>query len=238
MLFKSIRPLGLLVAGLFAAACQQDSTAPSLQADAGLEAAISQMEADAGDAVRSGDADRAERLNAGASALRRGIRPTQIEVKIKGESYRYLAIMVGVVRVNPAGERVLFRNLFAWNGKPPKAVLEVAAKADHGVFGHPAIASLNDEASPLEGARGRWKDLVNHERWAATSGFANMVLVGTGDPCPVQPADAARRCFLAKFDIRIDGRFQLLLPDGPSGDAIEITTAADGVNGVVLKPAD
>jgi hypothetical protein len=43
---------------------------------------------------------------------------------------------------------------------------------------------------------------------------------------------------LARWDLRINGNFQLLGDEGPGGNPVEIHTNADGVSGVVIKPAD
>ncbi|HSE54035.1 MAG TPA: hypothetical protein VLB00_17735, partial [Gemmatimonadales bacterium] len=63
-------------------------------------------------------------------------------------------------------------------------------------------------------------------------------LAGTGGACPAQLPAAALRCVLAAFDIRINGSFQLLGTGGPDGQPVEIHTNADGVHGVVIKPAN
>lgn len=89
-----------------------------------------------------------------------------------------------------------------------------------------------------DGARGQWKDLVNHRLWVATAGSAALELAATGNACPIQPADVRLRCILATFAIRITGSFQLVGSGGPDGSPIEIHTNADGVHGVVIKPAD
>lgn len=230
---RSIRPLALLAGALFAGACQEGSPTAPAEASLELQAAMAQA---GDDAARSGDSERAEALSHGARALRWGIRPSRIEVKVKNETYRYLAIVVGVVRQRADGERVLVRSLVAWTGRPPTALLHVISTSDQALFGHPDNGNGNDGGP--EGARGQWKDLVNHELWVATAGSANLELLGIGDACPVQPPSVALRCVLARYDIRINGKFQLAGTGGPDGPPIEIHTNADGVHGVVIKPAD
>ena len=227
---RSIRPLTLLAGTLLASACRESSPTAPAEPDLELEAAITVAGAEA---ARSGDTERAEALSHGVRALRWGIRPSTIEVKIKNETYTYLAIVVGVVRHRGA-ERVLVRSLLAWTGRPPTALLHVISASDQALFGHPGNG--NGNGGP-DGARAQWKDLANHELWVATAGSADITLLDTGDPCPVQPPGRALRCLLASYDLRINGNFQLVGPDGPNGAPIEIHTSADGVHGVVIKPA-
>jgi len=231
---KSLRSLAFLAAGLFAAACQEGAPTAPAEADLELQAAI---EAAGDAAVLSGDADRAEALKHGAQALRWGIRPSRIDVKIQNETTEYLAIVVGLVRRGAGGERVLIRHLVAWTGRPPTALLQVTSKSEQALFGHPN-GNGNGNGNDPDAARGQWKDLVNHEVWVATAGSADLELAGTGGACPKQPPAAALRCVLASFDIRINGSFQLLETGGPNGPPVEIHTNADAVHGVVIKPAN
>jgi len=231
---KSLRSLALSAAALFAAACQEGSPTAPAEVDLELQAAMTAAE---GAAVVSGDADRAEALRHGAQALRWGIRPSRIEVKIQNETTEYLAIVVGMVRRGPGGERIMVRHLVAWTGRPPTALLQVTSKSEQALFGHPN-GNGNGNGNDPDAARGQWKDLVNHEVWVATAGSADLELLGTGGACPTQPPAAALRCVLASFDVRVNGSFQLLAPGGPDGPPVEIHTNADGVHGVVIKPAN
>lgn len=225
----SYRSFALLAAGLFVAACQEGTPTAPAEADLEMQAAMSV----AGNAaVASGDTALAAVLRDGAAG-RWGIRPSQIEVKIKNEKFTYLAIVVGRERRRDDGTRELLRTLVAWTGRPVTAVLHVATKSDHGLFGPPN----NGNGDGPDGARGQWKDLVAQQLWIATAGSADLELLSTGGACPVQPADARLRCVLASYDVRVNGNFQLLGPDGPDGNPIEIHTNADGVHGVVIKPA-
>ena len=228
---RSLRLPVLLAAGLFVAACQQGTPTMPAEADLSLQATLTE----AGNAaVLSGDTARSEALRHGAQALRWGIRPSRIEVKLKNETYPYLAIVVGVVRHRANGGRVLVRSLVAWTGRPPTALLQVTSASEQALFGHPD-GNGNGDSGP-DGARGRWHDLVNRELWVATAGSADLELLRTGGSCPIQPS-GPHRCVLASFDIRINGSFQLLGNDGPDGPPMEIHTNADGVHGVVIKPA-
>ena len=230
---KSLRALAILAAALIAGGCQESSpTGPAEADDLELQAAI----AAAGDAaVQSGDTERAAALRDGAAALRGGIRPSRIEVKIGNETHPYLAIVVGTIRRAGGEERVLVRHLVAWTGRRPAALLQVTSKTEHALFGHPGG---NGNGNDPDAARGLWKDLVNREIWVATAGSAELELAGTGGACPAQLPAAALRCVLAAFDIRINGSFQQLGTGGPDGQPVEIHTNADGVHGVVIKPAN
>jgi len=228
---KSLRSVALLTAGWLAVACQESSPTMPAEADLGLQSALT---VDVEAAVRSGDPERAEALRHAATALRWGIRPSRIEVKIQNEQVTYLAIVVGVTRRGSDGSSVLVRSLVAWTGRPPTALFHVISASEQALFGPP---QGNGNGGP-DGARGQWKDLVNHQLWVATAGSADLELAATGNGCPIQPLDVRLRCVLATFDIRINGSFQLLGPGGPDGAPIEIHTNADGVHGVVIKPAD
>jgi hypothetical protein len=229
---KSLRAMALFAVALGGAACQEGSPTAPAEVDLELQAAI---EAAGEAAVQSGDADRAQALREGASALRGGIRPSRIAVKIQNETHEYLAIVVGTIRRAGGEERMLVRHLVAWTGRRPTALLQVTSKSDQALFGHPGG---NGSGNGPDGARGLWKDLVNREIWVATAGSADLELAGTGGACPAQLPAAALRCVLATFDIRINGSFQLLATGGPDGPPIEIHTNADGVHGVVIKPAN
>jgi hypothetical protein len=230
---KAAGSIRFLALALLASACQ-DGAAPvapseSDQASLELQAAVTQAGLEA---ELSGDADRAEVLRHGARALRWGIRPTEIEVKIQNETFTYLAIVVG--RVHQRGDqRVLVRSLVAWKGRPLAALLNVTSASDHALFGHPG----NGNGGP-DGARGHWKNFAAHEVWVATAGTADLELLGTGDACPMQPPAIGLRCVMARWDVRVNGNFRLVGDDGPGGSPVEIHTNPDGVVGVVLKPAE
>ena len=224
--------IALAVASILAACEQGPATAPiDVEPSGSLELALEQM---AGEAERDGRTDRAEAYRGGIRALRFGVRPSEIEVKIKNETYRYLAIVVGVERSRGDGERVLVRSLLAWTGHRPSAILQVSSASDFGLFGHPGSGSAVAESPGA--ARGIWSDLVNRQRWVATSGSADLELAGTGAVCPAPTAaDPAVKCVLASWDVRINGSFEPY-PDG--GEHLQIHTNEDGVNGVVLSSRD
>jgi len=239
MSLRALRPLGLLLGlTLFLAACEEAPTGPAPESEPEPELAPTPelaMDQLATEAVRDGDAERADFYRGGAIALRLGVRPSEIEVRIQNETFVYKAIMVGVVRIR-GDQRVLFRTLLAWTGEPrPEAILQVASRTDLGLFGQPDHADGGVTDNPGR-ARGRWADLVNRERWVATSGSAGMELVETGAACPIPTTtDAAFGCVLARYDIRINGVFRPAGSD-QGGPPKPIHTNADGVNGVVLSP--
>lgn len=225
---RALRSVTILAAGWLAIACQDGTTTGPVEADVSVETTLG---ASADLAAQGGDTARAEALRDAANAVRLGIRPSQIEVKIKNEKYTYLAVVIGRERRSSTGQAVLIRSLVAWTGRPTSALLHVIQASDHGLFGGNGNGSDNGPG----GARGQWKDLAAHELWVATAGSSDIELKGTGDTCPA-PASTLR-CVLAKWDVRVNGSFQLVGDGGPAGNPIEIHTNADGVNGVVIKPA-
>ena len=232
---RAVGSFSFLALALLASACQ-DGAAPVTpsepdQVSLEVQAAVEQAGLEA---ELSGDADRADVLRHGVRALRWGIRPTEIEVKIHNETFTYLAIVVG--RVHQRGDqRILVRSLVAWKGRPLAALLNVTSASDHALFGHPGNG--NGNGGP-DGARGQWKNLSAHELWVATAGTVDIELLNIGDACPMQPAAIGLRCVLARWDVKVNGNFQLMGQDGPGGSPIEIHTNPDGVVGVVLKPAE
>ncbi len=227
---RALRSVTLLAAGWLAAACQEGTPTTPVEADVSVATALGA----AGDvAAQGGDTERAEALRDAANAVRLGIRPSQIDVKIKNEKFTYLALVIGRERRSTSGERRLIRTLVAWTGRPTSALLHVIQATDHGLFGGNGNGSDNGPG----GARGQWKNLVAQELWVATAGSSDIELKGTGGSCPNPLADATLRCVLAKWDVRVNGNFQLGGDAGPDGNPIEIHTNADAVNGVVIKPA-
>jgi len=228
---RSLRSLAPLLAAAVATACEGALTSTA-ELDLGITSAIAEAEVAAS---LAGDVERADALRHGAAALRWGVRPSTIEVAIEGETVRYLALVVGVERTTPSGDRMLIRSLVAWTGRPPTAMLEVTSASDLGVFGPPATSA--DVATRPGGARGRWKNLLNHELWLATSGEAGLELVETGEACPKQPDNPALRCALAFWNVRLDGGFQQHGLLGPSGPTVPIAASANAVHGVVISAA-
>jgi hypothetical protein len=193
----------------------------------------------AAEANRDGDVDAASGFSGGALALRMGVRPSEIAVQLDGRTVRYLALVAGIARQLRNGDVVLQRTLIAWTGDPhPTAVLQVSLVSDQGVFGFPS--DLASAADPRGRARGTWVNLRERLRFVATAGGAGIQLASTGAPCEGTLADL--RCVEARYDVRVNGVFHALLRrDGVETDAsrrLEIQTAADGVNGVLVGPRE
>ena len=226
MRYRSFRPLALMLGlALATTGCEDVKLGTSLdeEAQAALAPEVElafQMEAAA--AAASGDTERAAAVRDGIRAMRFGVQPSDIEVKIKNETFAYKAIVVGRVFLNRNGDRVLVRALLAWDGNRPAAVLHVAQKTDKGLFG--------------SSARGRWNNRALAQVWMATAGSSDIELLGTGHSCPIQPAEAlALSCVVGSWDVRINGKFELL-PD--LTEHVEIHTNESGVAGVVLSPIE
>lgn len=211
--------LAVLVA--FGAACTDGPSGPSVEDAPHIEAAL---EALAVEANRTGDAEAATAWSGGALAIRLGAEPTDIAVVFDGESVRYKAVVVGAVYPDGAGGTILRRSLIAWTGHPrPAAVLQVTTLHDEASF----------DQSTLR-ARGVWADLRRGLRWLAVRGGASLVLDETGEPCLRQPGDTQLRCVTASFDVRLAGLFRLRSTTLTTSRAVEISTAADGVSGVII----
>ncbi len=227
--------LGLGAALMALAACESTPSGPEAPEGAELELALEEMAAEANSA---GDPDAADAFNDGLSALRFGVRPTEIAVHIGDEVVRYNALVVGVVVRHDGTRELMRRSLVAWTGnRRPMALLQATSFTDEAEFGFPADLAARPD---VEGrARGSWLDLVRGHRFVATSGPVKMVVRGTGEPCPSVPADAPVICVVARWDVRLEGLFKLLLRRDARGvsDAttLVIATAADDMNGVVLS---
>ena len=226
-------PLMLVAAALTLAACEEGvDLGVEPTEDAQIELALEQMVAEANSA---GDADAAASFSDGLVAIRLGARPTEIGVSIDGELVRYQAVVTGIVRARGSA-LVMHRSLVAWTGQPRvTAVLQVSSFTDQAVFGFPARLTTTDVVGR---ARGTWADLERGHRFVATDGSAALQVASQGDPCPNQPNDSSLRCVLARWNIRVDGDFHLLLrrddAEADQGRRLEIKTAEDGVSGIVV----
>ena len=233
MIFRPFRPLALMLGLALATTGCEDvniGTNPEPEAQAAVAPEVSlAFQQEAAAAASAGDTERADALQDGIRAFRFGIRPSDIEVKIKNETFSYKAIVVGRVYLNRNGERVLVRVLLAWDGNRPPAVLHVAQKTDKGLFGGTPPGN-----SEVGGARGRWNDRANQQVWMATAGSSDIELLTTGHACPIQPAaELALSCVVGSWDVRVNGKFELL-PD--LAEQVEIHTNEGSVIGVVLSP--
>jgi hypothetical protein len=229
MTLSRLLGLGMLAA---VAACDAGPLAPD---DANEDPAAA-LDLLAADANRTGDADLAEAASGGALALRLGVRPSEIIVRVGDESVRYQALVVGTLRMLRTGTRVLHRSLIAWTGdRRPVALLQVSQLTDQAVFGYPA--ELTTAIDPRGRARGTWVDFAAGAHWVATAGPSTIVLAATGEPCERKASDL--RCALARYDLRVEGEFHRLSSRGGEldrGRMLPIASGADGVSGVVLGP--
>ncbi len=227
--------IGLGAALVALSGCEKSPTAPADPEAAELEVALEQMAAEANSA---GDPDAAVAFNDGLNALRFGVRPTEIAVQIGDEIVRYDALVVGVIVRHDGTKEIQRRSLIAWTGKPrPSAILHATSFSDEAEFAFPS--DLATDATADGRARGTWVDLDRGHRFVATSGPVKMVVRSKGDPCPSVPASAPLVCVEARWDVRLEGSFQLLpRRDSRSvSDAavLAIAAAADDMNGVVLS---
>jgi hypothetical protein len=189
------------------------------------------------EANRGGDVDASAAYSSAAMAVRRGVRPTPIEVKINDESQRYLAF-VHVVTHGRSGDRpIRLRTMVAYQGeKRPEKVLYVSTLVDAGPLGLPT-ATLDRRPDVQQVAWAAWKDLANGELWVATSGQAGIVEKELLGPCPNLPSDAVVQCTLGKFEVLLDGVFHRRRDGSREVDQNQrktIATREGSVNGVVL----
>lgn len=232
--FRWILALALGAALALAAACGETPSAPTDQESAQLEVALEQLAAEANGA---GDVDAATAFGDGLSALRFGVRPTEIPVHLGDQSVRYFALVIGMAVRTPDGRELMRRSLVAWTGAPrPTALLQVTALSDESQFGFPV--ELASSADPTGRARGTWANLVRGHRLVATSGPVHLALAGAGEACPKVPSAAPLLCVMARWDVRLSGEFHALPRRDarePTDDAaLVIATEAQNVNGVLL----
>jgi hypothetical protein len=222
-----------LAAVIVLAACGGDlptssvSSDPTVAGDEMLAASLDELSASA---ALLGDDRSAEAYADGALAIRLGAVPTEIAVTIAGQGFRYWAVVTGIVERGPDGAELLKRSLVAWTGEPrPTAVLKAIARSDAAIFGR------DDVPGDPGRATGSWNDLERQHRFIAIDGSFASVVNAIGPVCPNAERDARFACNLARFDVRLDGTFEL------AGDAtvrLPIGTAPDGVAGVVVRRTD
>jgi hypothetical protein len=108
-------------------------------------------------------------------------------------------------------------------------VLRAVARSDAAIFGRDHF-----EGDPGR-ANGSWTDLERQHRFEAIDGSFASVVNSIGPVCPVADRDPRFACNLARFDVRLDGTFELV---GDATARIPIATAPDGVAGVVIRRTD
>lgn len=195
--------------------------------DAALEGVALSLDAMADEASRSGDALAATEYADGALALRLGAQPTEIAVTIRGQGYRYYAVVTGVVERHGSGPELLRRTVVAWNRMDrPDAILRLTSRADAATFGHDE--SLGD----LGRATGSWVDLTRGHRFAAVDGGVATTLNSLAGRCPAGQSDTRFTCQLARFGLRMEGVFELV---GDATARVEIATESSSIAGVVVQ---
>jgi len=228
----SLRLLGVVALLGVSAGC---SDTPTIPTEESTELALA-FETMAADANREGDAEGAASLSAGSIALRMGVRPTEIEVVIDGESIRHHALVAAVTRTVDGQPRLL-QTLFAWTGaRRPTTILEVGILGEEGTFNPGA------SAEPLGRARGVYRNLVDRFRWIAVTGSAAIDLSDTGEACGRPLGDNPNiTCVKGRFSLAVDGLFHERALNSTTGAlsdvAHRIATEATAVSGVVISPA-
>jgi hypothetical protein len=216
-----------LVATLLMTACAEapTGTSPFTEPEPIVAATLDEM---ALQAASVGDDRSAAAFAGGALALRFGVEPSELIVKVDGSDVRYLAVMTGIVESGSQGE-LGNRSLVAWTAQgAPAAFLQVDARSDAGVF----------DPSGLPGdpgiAKGVWADLSARARYAAEEGSSYTTLNSAAGRCPGQPAGADPRviCQLARFDVRLDGTFVSLTQPTVR---VNIAIPQQGVSGALLQ---
>jgi hypothetical protein len=212
-----------------AAACADLPTtggdaASAISADGDFESVALSFDAMSEGALRSGDDRAAAEYADGALALRLGARPTEIAVTIRGQSFRYFAVVTGVTERDASGTELLRRTVVAWNRMDhPDAILRLTSRSDDAGFGR---------AEELGRATGSWVNLTQGLRFSGVEGSLGTTLNATAGACPVGQRDARFTCHLARFGVRLDGVFELV---GDATARVEITTQSPSVAGVVLQ---
>jgi hypothetical protein len=219
----------LAALALLAACGTELPTSSSPLPDTESESIAMSLDVLAGDAAALGDQSAREAYADGALAIRLGAVPTEIAVEVGGETFRYWAVVTGIVDRGPDGAELLRRTLVAWTGDGRvDAVLRVVSRSDEAQFGR-------DHSSDPGLALGSWVDLARQHRFTATQGSAATTLGQVGPACPNAERDQRFECHLARFDARIDGLFEL---NGDATVRLPIATSPDGIAGVVVRRTD
>lgn len=223
----SIAALSLL------AACADLPTATDANLPApaagGEELALSLDEL-ASQASLTGDPAAATDFADGALAIRLGAVPTEIAVNVDGQDYRYWAVAMGIIERAPDGAELLKRAVIAWTGDPRvTSAFRVMARSDEGQFGR------EDNPSDAGRATGTFLDFERPARYIAVEGSLATALTSIGGICPNAARDTRFACNLARFEMRLDGTFEV------STDAtvrLSVFSEAANIAGVVVRRTD
>lgn len=232
MRHPSLTP-ALVLAALLLGACADGPTAPSTASTpttaASGDAAIL-LDEMASDAARRGDGAASSDFADGALAIRLGVEPTEIAMAVGGQEYRYWAVVVGILQRRGGGDEVLTRRFVAWTGDPrPTAALRTLSRADQAVF------ARDDDPEDAGRATGTWVDFVRSARFAAIDGSIATVLNSVAGRCPNAASDPRFECHLARYDVRLDGTFELV---GDADVRLPIATSPPSVAGIVIHRTD
>lgn len=235
MLHRSLMTAGSVALVAALAGCATDSGSTPVDQDQELASTFDGMSRDAN---VGGDADAGAAFSGAAMAVRLGIRPTEIEVKVNGESRRYFAFVhvIGSTRALPIAA---LRTVVAYRGEHqrPTEVLYVAAGGDSVGLDHPMASGLRPD--PAKFGVSSWKDLVAKQFYVATSGLAIIKQqAGAGTPCPKPSPRANVTCTAVKFGLRVAGDYYGLINNQRGqldrSKKVTISTRAADVNGAVL----
>ena len=238
MLKPTARAVTALAAAFAFAACSSQGigTDPTAQDDQALASEFDQLSRDAN---VQGDSDGGAAFSSAAIAVRLGIRPSPLKVKIGERTDDYLGFVHAVTR-QAEGTTVAMRTLVAWHvqlEKRPDAVLYLATAAtDNGVLGHPAATDQRFDIRTL--AVASWKQIREEKIWVATAGKAGIAEKSKGDSCS-PTANANVQCIRATFSVALDGEFHPLVSNDrrrvDRETKLNIATRADPVNGVIFS---
>lgn len=219
--------LRLLFIGLLALgsgiACVDSPASLAAAQDRGDPLALS-FEELARQAELSGDAARAQGFTHAAIAVRTGVAPSRLDLRIGNATESYEAF-VSQTRYPGMGE-LSYRTLTAWRrgGDGITRILSLTAPRDSAAVVHPLSMA---GAGPLAGASGLYQEsttislgLGSANRvaadtfWVAVSGFVKVKETLTGSACP-QPADGTVfngvSCQQARYLVKLDVDMQLLV---------------------------
>jgi hypothetical protein len=218
-----------------ALACTGDPTSPDDQADQLANA----LETLSRECNQQGDADGSLAFTYAAMAIRLGVEPSEITLRVGEETRRYLAF-VHVVRHGPSSA-ISLRTLVAFRPKTstdrrPTELLYVGTPVDSAAIQHPAAVG------PAVAATAIWKDIGAGETWVATAGKAGVSLVSAGSVCPGAKSSMNVDCTLATYSILVDGDFYQSIGGNETNlqptPVLGIRTRAGVVNGASIIFAD
>lgn len=216
-----------LLAVLVVTACADDPTgaAPLLPPEPAIASTLDEM---AMHAASVGDERAATAYAGGALALRFGIEPTELILKVDGVDTRYLGVVTGFAEpASPGG--VGIRSLVAWTTPgAPAAFMQVDARSDAAAF-DPTGAPMGPGL-----AKGSWADLASRTRHVAEEGSTFTTLSSIAGRCPNQPAGADPRviCTSARFTARIEATF---VSQAQPSERVTITVPQQGIAGALLE---